>query len=75
MDYEIKVVQDKLSTYKESHPNLHSFWKEYLNLKIVNLKKTINDLDKAMDHMNNISDLDTISLLTLYCITSLESPR
>ena len=72
MESEIKLIKENLSTYKESHPNLHLFWKEYLNIKIANLKKTIKDLDEAMCHMDSISDLDHMSLLTLYCITGLE---
>lgn len=70
MDEKIINIQTRLNAYKESHPNLHMFWEKYINLKVDNFKKTIEELESVLDSIGSISDINYMNLLTLYCLSS-----
>ena len=73
MEEEIANVQTRLTTYKESHPNLYMFWNEYVHLKTIALKNTIQELNKVLELIGSMPDFDTMTLITMYCI-SRETP-
>ena len=75
MEGEINSIREKLSDYKDSHPNLHLLWSTYLELKIKGVKDTLRELETALELIENTPDLGLDNILTLYCLSTLESPR
>ena len=43
---------------------------KYINLKVDNFKKTIEELESVLDSIGSISDINYMNLLTLYCLSS-----
>ena len=47
----------------------------YLELKIKGVKDTLRELETALELIENTPDLGLDNILTLYCLSTLESPR
>ena len=75
MEGEINSIRETLSNYKDSHPNLHMLWSKYLEFKIKAVEDTLRDLKVALELIDSTPDLGLDNILTLYCLSTLESPR
>ena len=64
MNYQ-KIMQD-LEKYKNTHPNLSTFWKFYIELKKKSFEKSLKDCSKIIDNFEHINDVNLINLWFIY---------
>ena len=62
MDVRYEQVMNKLNELSTTHPNLSNVWREFINVKKERFEYT---LDKCLENMNNMSNIDDPSNDTL----------
>ena len=68
MDNKIEHFLNELNKIKETHPNIHGVWKDYLDKKITTLEKTIEDGFKMLEYTKDVNDFTKEEIISIYCI-------
>ena len=63
----------ELERYKESHPNLTTFWSHYINLKKRSFEKTIQECQLNLEKLSVVADVNLTNLLLVYIAISTEN--
>ena len=59
-------IKNELEIYKESHPNLTTFWKHYIDLKKKSFERSIYECQKSLEIFSIIRDANLTNLLFIY---------
>lgn len=73
MDDLINKVNMDLNKYKQSHPNLTNLWREYIDIKIKNLEKTLLQCHKTAILMDTIDDITNENIVALHFLALLNN--
>ena len=75
MDFETKIrtVLEKLEDYSETHPIIYSMWKKYIHKKVISIEETLDNCERAMESMNNSTDVTFENLLLLQSMFNLNA--
>ena len=65
LETKIRIVLENLEDYSESHPIIYSMWKKYIHKKVLSIEETLDNCEKAMESMNNSTDVTFENLLLL----------
>ena len=66
MEDRVAEIMNKLEEYKETHPNVTTVWRCYLNKKIANLNKELENCERLLDDL--IPNMPDIPLTTMFLI-------
>ena len=64
MNYPETIME--LDKYKESHPNLTSFWNFYINLKKTALEESILECEKSLNCFKTGQDANLTNIMFIY---------
>tara|TARA_B110000263_G_C15039263_1_gene387791 strand:+ start:184 stop:405 length:222 start_codon:yes stop_codon:yes gene_type:complete len=64
MNYAETIME--LDKYKESHPNLTSFWNLYINLKKTALEESILECEKSLGCFKTSGDANLTNIMFIY---------
>lgn len=65
MDKQFDIVEQKLNSKINTHPNIAMIWKEYLNIKKRRLIKEMTDCEKMLKNLDNVSDQSPEQMLLI----------
>ena len=73
MDNLINKANEDLNKYKQTHPNLTNLWREYIDIKIKNLEKTLLQFHKTAILMETIDDISNENIVALHFLALLNN--
>ena len=59
-------ILDELNSYQQSHPNLSSFWKFYIQLKKKAFEDSLLECQKSIGFLREFNDVNPSNLMFLY---------
>ena len=65
MENQYQEILQKLETKRDTHPQLISLWIIYLQNKMNKLQNALDHCEEFMNNINDTTDIDHITLLTL----------
>ena len=63
-------TMENLEKIKHTHPNLYTVWKLFLEKRKKRMLKLLSQCDKMVNDIENLPDIDPISMLSLIDISS-----
>ena len=73
MDDLIYKANSELNKYQQSHSILTNLWREYIDIKIKNLEKTLLQCHKTTILMDTIDDITNENIVALHFLALLNN--
>ena len=73
MDDLIYKANSDLNKYQQSHPILTNLWREYIDIKIKNLEKTLLQCHETAILMDTIDDITNENIVALHFLALLNN--
>jgi hypothetical protein len=67
MDTSVDDILSRFDRYKETHPNIVTLWKNYINIKKQNMLKIIQESHDVLSKLETVNDIP-LNDLTLFCV-------
>jgi len=61
-------ILERLDSYRESHPNIVSLWKEYMKIKRINYMKSMINCDDVIRNLETNRDISVETIAVLYAL-------
>ena len=70
MDTSVDDILNRFDRYKETHPNIVTLWKNYINIKKQNMLKIIQESNDVLSKLDTVNDIPLNDITLLYVTQS-----